>query len=102
MVCSECGTTAAAMPTVYWPEEGDDAEEWPLCPSCFAEVAGEVLIVPGPVAGFGRCSGCSEWFSVRELVDVKAGAGGRGDAPGGTCHGCALPTEEIQRGGPYM
>ncbi|MBA2344985.1 MAG: hypothetical protein H0V83_07875 [Rubrobacter sp.] len=76
------------MKTGFWIAEGDAAEEWPMCEDCFGEVVDEVFIVPGPVACWGRCSGCLEWFSVRDLVDVKAGAGGRGDAPGGTCRAC--------------
>jgi len=75
------------MKTVYWPEEGDEAEEWPLCERCYEVVSEEVLIVPGPVACFGRCRGCGDWFSVRELSDRKPG-GGHG-AWVGTCVDCA-------------
>jgi len=75
------------MKTVVWPEEGDEAEEWPLCEGCYEEVAEEVLIVPGPVSCWGTCSRCGEWVSVRDLVDARPG--GRRDAPSGTCRMCA-------------
>jgi hypothetical protein len=48
MICSECGAELPAMKTVYWPSEGEEAEEWQLCEGCYAEVTGKVLIVPGP------------------------------------------------------
>ncbi len=75
------------MPTVYWPEEGEEAEEWPLCPDCHGEVAGEVLIIPGSVPCFGTCKGCSDWFSLRDLADAKPG--GRRSAPSGICPSCS-------------
>jgi len=75
------------MPTVYWPSEGDDAKEWPLCDGCYDEVAGEVLIVPGPYDVWGTCSRCGEWRSLNDLQDVRGG--GRRDAPSGTCVACA-------------
>ena len=74
------------MPMVYWPEEGYEAQEWPLCSGCYGAVAGEVLIVPGPVYCFGTCRGCGEWFSVRDLSE-KTG-GGRYSSPSGTCPAC--------------
>ena len=86
MRCSECGAEEPVMKTVYWPEEGDEAEEWPLCEGCHGDVAGEVLIVPGPVPCFGTCKGCSDWFSLRDLADAKPG--GRRSAPSGTCRAC--------------
>jgi hypothetical protein len=46
------------------------------------------MIVPGPVCVHGKCLSCGEWMNPRELVDVKPGAAGKGDAPGGTCIGC--------------
>lgn len=87
MVCSECGTEQPVMKTVYWPCEGDEAEEWALCDDCHADVAGEVLIVPGPVYCWGSCKGCGEWFSVRDLSDRTGG--GRHSSPSGLCHGCS-------------
>jgi hypothetical protein len=87
VICSECGTEEPAMPTVYWPEEGDEAEEWPLCPDCHGEVAGEVLIVPGPAYCFGTCRECGGWFSVRDLSERTGG--GRYSSPVGLCRGCS-------------
>jgi hypothetical protein len=75
------------MPTVCWPVEGDWAEEWPLCPGCYGEVADEVMIVPGPAYCFGTCQGCDEWFSVRDLS--KRTGGGRYSSPVGLCPGCS-------------
>ncbi len=75
------------MKTVYWPEEGDEADEWPLCEGCHGDVAGEVLIVPGPVACFGTCKECSDWFSLGDLSEVTAG--GRRSAPSGICPSCS-------------
>jgi len=87
MRCSECGFEEAAMKVCYWPAEGEAAEEWPLCDGCYAEVAAEVWIVPGPVFCFGTCRRCGEWVSVRELRDAKPS--GRRSAPSGTCVDCA-------------
>ncbi len=86
MRCSECGAEEPVMKTVYWPEEGDEAEEWPLCEGCHGSVAGEVLIIPGSVPCFGTCKGCSDWFSLRDLTEVTAG--GRRSAPSGICPSC--------------
>jgi hypothetical protein len=88
MRCSECGAEAPVMKTVYWPEEGDDAEEWPLCDGCYAEVAHEVLIVAGPAYCFGTCRRCEEWFSVKELTELRP-AGWKWGAPSGLCPECA-------------
>ncbi len=89
MTCSECGHEEQAMKTTYRPEEGDEAEEWPLCESCYGPVAAEVLIVPGPVPCFGTCKKCSDWFSLRHLAEVTPG--GRRSAPSGICPSCATP-----------
>jgi ribosomal protein L37E len=89
MRCSECGYEERAMKTVYWPCEGDEADEHALCERCYGEVAEEVLIVPGPVPCFGTCKECSAWFSLRDLHDAKPG--GRRSAPSGICPSCAAP-----------
>ena len=72
------------------------------CPLCGARIDGwcktvrdregdrsGLVIVPGPVVVWGKCLLCGSWENPRELVDVKPGAAGRGDAPGGTCGSCA-------------
>ena len=87
MKCSECGLEAPAMPTVYWLEEGEEAEEWPLCEGCYREVASEVMIVPGVVTAWGTCERCGEWLSVRELQDARLG--GKRGAWTGVCRACA-------------
>ena len=74
------------MKTVYWPKDGDEAEEWPLCDGCYGEVADEVMIVAGPAYCFGTCRLCGEWFSVRELSETAGG--GRYSSPIGTCPAC--------------
>ncbi len=58
------------MKTIYRSEEGDAAEEWPLCDGCYGEVADEVLLVADPAYCFGTCRACGEWFSVRELSET--------------------------------
>jgi hypothetical protein len=73
------------MPTVYWPEEGD--AEWPLCRECYAEVAGEVRIVPGLSYAWGWCNSCEGWHSLNDMHEWSGG-GPRG-APQGSCLGCA-------------
>ena len=87
MRCSECGASAAVMKTVVWREDGDDAEEWALCQECYAEVAGEVMIVPGVVTAWGTCERCGEWLSVRDLEDARLG--GKRGAWTGVCRACA-------------
>jgi hypothetical protein len=62
------------MKTLYRSEEGDAAEEWPLCDGCYGEVADEVLLVADPAYCFGTCRACGdEWFSVRELSETAGG-----------------------------
>ncbi len=87
MICSECGVVLPAMKTVYWRDD-EYVEEYALCDSCYEEVASEVWVVPGVVPCFGRCSGCGEWFSVRELSELRM-AGWKWDAPSGLCPSCA-------------
>ena len=87
MVCSECGIVLPAMKTVHWPEEGDYAEEWPLCEGCYAEVAGEVLIVPGQGYAWGWCRSCQGWYSLNDMHEWSGG--GPHGAPQGSCLGCA-------------
>ena len=87
MVCSECGLVLPAMKTVYWPEDGDEAEEWPLCDGCYEEVAAEVLIIPGPHAVWGWCNECREWYSLRGMA--RWSGGGPHDSSQGVCQSCA-------------
>ena len=87
MICSECGAAAAAMKTVYWPEDGDEAEEWSLCERCYRDVAGGVFIVPGPYAVWGFCNECQGWYSLNAMS--RWSGGGPHDAPQGSCLGCA-------------
>jgi hypothetical protein len=85
--CSECGLVRAALKTVYWPEEGDEAEEWELCQGCFEEVADEVLIVPGEFSVWGWCNEHKGWCSLNDMA--RCSGGGPHDAPQGSCLGCA-------------
>lgn len=78
MICSECGAELPAMKTVYWPSEGEEAEEWQLCEGCYAEVTGKVLIVPGPYYAWGWCNDCQGWCS---LNDMHKWTGGGRTAP---------------------
>jgi hypothetical protein len=81
--CDKCGHEEVALKTC---RRRNGEATGVLCNSCWEPVRHLVWIVPGPVACFGRCSGCSRWFDVRELVDRKPG-GGHG-AWIGTCEGC--------------
>jgi hypothetical protein len=74
------------MKTIYRSEEGDAAEEWPLCDGCYGEVADEVLLVADPAYCFGPCRACGEWSSVRELSETAAG--GRYSSPIDLCLVC--------------
>ncbi len=68
----KCGVEAPAFKTCRRREgEGTGV----LYDSCWLPLADRLWIVPGPVACFGRCRGCGEWFSVRELTDRKPGGG---------------------------
>jgi hypothetical protein len=58
------------------------------CNECYEALRRVLVIVPGPIVVWGKCSSCSEWKNPRELEDLKPGAAGRGDAPGGTCTLC--------------
>ncbi len=84
MTCSECGHEERSMKTTYRPDDGD---EHALCERCYGEVAGEVLIVPGPAYCFGTCRECGGWFSVRDLSERTGG--GRYSSPVGLCRGCS-------------
>lgn len=87
MKCRGCGVEAAALKTVRC---RDDAERiGVLCNDCYIPLAGRLWIVPGGYVVWGRCLRCLEWVSLRELRDAKPGGAGRGDAPAGTCVGCA-------------
>ena len=86
MFCSECGLEGPAHKTVYWPEDGDEGEEWPLCDRCYEGVAGEVVIVPGPYPVWGWCNACKGWHSLRDMS--RWSGGGPHDAPQGTCRAC--------------
>lgn len=86
MRCSECGTEALIMKTVYW-EEDRDGREYAMCDPCYAGLAERVWIVPGPVPCFGKCRLCTLWFGVRDLSELTGG--GKWDAPSGVCEECA-------------
>jgi hypothetical protein len=84
MACRFCGGGDAWIKTVR-DEEGNT---FPICDPCYLVYRAELVIVPGPVCVHGKCLSCGTWMNARELVDVKPGAAGKGDAPGGTCIGC--------------
>jgi hypothetical protein len=85
MRCDRCGAEAPVLKSCRWRTGGERL--FALCDECHAPVRGAVWIRPGPVPCFGRCRGCSHWFSVRELSDLRPG--GRWDSPSGLCSGCA-------------
>jgi hypothetical protein len=83
-MCSVCGGGDAWIKTV----RDGEGNTFPVCDPCYLVYQAEVVIVPGPIVVWGRCLSCGEWKNPRELVDMKQGAAGRGDAPGGTCTLC--------------
>jgi hypothetical protein len=86
LTCDGCGVVAEALKSVILRD--DRSREGCLCDTCWYPVRDRVWIIPGPTVCFGRCSTCSQWVSVNDLVDLKQGAAGRGDAPGGSCVDC--------------
>ena len=86
MRCHECGFEAVVLKTVRLRKD-DYKQQFAVCNGCWLPIRELVWIIPGPVA-WGKCLSCGEWPSLRDLVDVKPGAAGRGDAPGGTCVVC--------------
>ncbi len=86
MICESCGTSAPALKTVRWRTGGE--RRFVLCDPCWLQLSGSVWIVPGPVPAHGFCSGCSEWFSVRELSERRP-SGWKWDSPSGVCRACA-------------
>jgi hypothetical protein len=83
--CPLCGS-----PIDPWTKTARDREgqTFPVCDPCWESDRSGLVIVPGPVVVWGKCLTCGEWKNPRCLVDVKPGAAGKGDAPGGTCVGC--------------
>jgi hypothetical protein len=84
MACRLCGGGDAWIKTC----RTLDGEIVHCCDPCYEALRQVLMIVPGPVCVHGKCLSCGEWMNPRELVDVKPGAAGKGDAPGGTCIGC--------------
>ncbi len=84
MRCEGCG--AEALTTVRW-RNGETRRKFALCEGCYTSLSGSVWIVRGPVAVFGTCRECGEWFSLRELTDVRLG--GKWDSSTGVCPNCA-------------
>jgi hypothetical protein len=84
MRCEGCGFEAPALKTVRW-KTGD--RRFVLCDPCWLAIRGSVWIVVGPTLVFGKCRGCSHWFSLRDLSGRRPG--GRWDSPEGICAGCA-------------
>ncbi len=86
MICEACGRTAPALKTVRWKTGG--GRKFVLCDGCYAPLAGSVWITRGRVPVHGFCPGCSGWYSVRELAELRPSAW-KWDAPLGRCRGCA-------------
>ncbi len=84
MVCEGCGVEALVMKTVRW-RTGE--RRFVLCDPCHGPLADSLWVVAGVVPAHGKCRGCSHWFSVRELVEQKAG--GKWDSPSGVCFSCS-------------
>ena len=85
MICEACGVSAPALKTCRWRTGGE--RRFVLCDSCWEPISGSVWIVRGRVPVWGFCSGCSEWFSVRELAELRP-SGWKWDSPTGLCRSC--------------
>ena len=85
MICEGCGTSAPALKTVRW-RTGE--RRFCLCDDCWEPVWESVWIVVGPTPVFGKCRGCSHWFSLRDLSGRRPG--GRWDSLEGLCLACAV------------
>jgi hypothetical protein len=90
VICEGCGASAPVLKTVRWRTGGE--RRFVLCGTCHPDVAGGVWIVPGPVPCFGFCPGCSNWFPVGELSELRSG-GWKWDAPSGLCRACSSGAE---------
>jgi hypothetical protein len=84
--CDRCGLEAPVLKTCRWRTGGE--RSFALCSGCHAPISGAVWIVPGPVPAHGFCPGCSNWFPVGELSELRS-SGHKWDAPSGVCPGCA-------------
>jgi hypothetical protein len=58
------------------------------CDPCYEVLRSVLTIVPGEFVCWARCSSCGDWRNPREFSELKPGAAGRGDAPGGICGDC--------------
>ena len=83
MVCEGCGYSAAALKTCRW---RTGARHFTLCDPCWEPLVSSVWIVAGHLPAHGKCRGCSGWFSLRELEDLRPG--GKWDALSGLCSRC--------------
>jgi hypothetical protein len=83
MRCCKCGHEEVALKTCRR-RDGDGSGV--LCDECWVPLRELVWVIPGPVAVFGKCRSCSEWFSLRELSDRSGG--GKWDSTTGTCPEC--------------
>jgi len=86
--CGGCDVEATALKTVVCRAARE--RRGVLCDPCWLPLRDRLWIVPGPVACFGKCRKCGEWFSVKELADLKSG-GGHG-AWLGKCRMCVEAT----------
>jgi hypothetical protein len=84
-MCGVCGGGDAWIKTV----RDGEGNTFPICNDCYESASTALVIVPGPVVVWGKCLSCGEWKNPRDLADLKPGAAGKGDAPGGTCVDCA-------------
>jgi hypothetical protein len=87
MRCAGCGDAATVLKTVVC--RTDRERRGVLCTSCWLPLRDRLWIIPGSVVVWGKCLSHGSWVSLRDLVDVKPGAAGKGVAPGGTCTMCA-------------
>jgi hypothetical protein len=76
MMCRFCGGGDRWIQTV----RTFSGEIERCCDPCYLVYRAELVIVPAPVVVWGTCLSCGSLKDPRELMDVKAGAAGRGDA----------------------
>lgn len=86
MRCDRCGRTAPVLKTCRWRKS---ETRFTLCDLCWEPIHEVVWVVPGPVPAHGFCPGCSGWFPVGVLSELKPSAY-KWDAPTGLCPSCAI------------
>jgi hypothetical protein len=81
VTCDGCGHEAPALKSVVC--RADRERQGVLCASCWLPIRHRLWLIPGWLNVWGRCRGCGEWESIRDLRDIK-----QGEPASGVCAGC--------------